>query len=123
MTLCGLPGDGAGVSIAAAQREVEEARAELRDPSPAVMERCAARLERAVSLLATAMSQPGGPGDVSAACQLRRSLGALAKLAARPAAYYAGWQNRLGELTAGYGPDGEPGERQYVRPPRVLISG
>jgi len=106
-----------------ARDAVEQVCRLLVTPSPAVLDRAAAVLERAVGLMADWLKKEGRPGEGQSTelRHLRRAAAQARALLEKAAAFHAGWTARLGSWTGGYQAGGEPAA--VIRPGRIWVEG
>ena len=97
----------------------------LETPTPEALDGCAAILEEAVrSLEALQADLPLLAGDPAAMAEAWRLRGAVRRAAAlldRAEKHHRGWQDLVGIMSAGYGPEGRPGESPP--PGRISLRG
>ena len=92
-----------------ARLQVERACALLGAPSPAALDRSAALLESAASLLALPGAVSGG-GRLEDALRLRAAIHCAGALLLSAGAYHSGWSRLMASICGGYTPDGKPAE-------------
>ena len=97
----------------------------LEMPAPDALDGCSTALEAAAGRLAALQSRvgelAGNPEALAEAWRLRRTVFRAAALLEHAGAYHRHWQDLVGIMTGGYGPDGQPAEA--ARQGRVCLQG
>jgi len=106
-----------------AGRGLEEVCATLLRPSPAALDECAERCQRAAAELAACLpriqSARGRPEAVAAAQRLAAAVRSARRLLESAASYHRRWQAMLGAMSGGYTSDGDPAP--LIRTERLIL--
>jgi hypothetical protein len=92
-----------------ARGDVQRACEMLVSPTPQILDQCFVLLETTTRDLASCRPEPDGKASaLQEAQQLHAAVGHAKTLLDRAFAFHQAWTRRLGAMTAGYTPHGEP---------------
>ena len=92
-----------------ARGDVQRACEMLVSPTPQILDQCFVLLETTTQDLAGCREEPGGnPAALQEALQLHAAVHHAKALLDGAFAFHQAWARRLGAMTAGYTPHGEP---------------